>query len=135
MHHVKTIIYPLLQRTYVIICGFIYSRLIESDAKSLNSLQSNHSRKGSDTSQVSVASGGSGGNGDAAPRRHNSADGEENVWTLWGHIVADWEYHWKKRKEFVRELVRRGIPHHFRYTLFMIRKKYYYLRRAAVIYI
>ncbi|KYN02944.1 hypothetical protein ALC62_06232 [Cyphomyrmex costatus] len=76
--------------------------LIESDAKSLNSLQSNHSRKGSDTSQVSVASGGSG------------ADGEENTWTLWGHIVADWEYNWKKRKEFVKELVRQGIPHHFR---------------------
>ncbi|CAD1471973.1 unnamed protein product, partial [Heterotrigona itama] len=90
------------------------NRLIESDAKSLNSLQSNHSRKGSDTSQVSVASGGSGGNGDAAPRRHNSADGEENTWTLWGHIVADWDYHWKKRKEFVKELVRQGIPHHFR---------------------
>ncbi|KYN29205.1 hypothetical protein ALC57_01327 [Trachymyrmex cornetzi] len=76
--------------------------LIESDAKSLNSLQSNHSRKGSDTSQVSVASGGSG------------ADGEENTWTLWGHIVADWDYNWKKRKEFVKELVRQGIPHHFR---------------------
>lgn len=91
-----------------------YFRLIESDAKSLNSLQSNHSRKGSDTSQVSVASGGSGGNGDAALRRHNPADGEENTWTLWGHIVADWDYHWKKRKEFVKELVRQGIPHHFR---------------------
>nr|XP_050849890.1 ecotropic viral integration site 5 ortholog isoform X5 [Vespula vulgaris] len=92
---------------------FIY-RLIESDAKSLNSLQSNHSRKGSDTSQVSVASGGSGGNGDAAPRRHTTVDGEENTWSLWGHIVADWDYHWKKRKEFVKELVRQGIPHHFR---------------------
>ncbi|KAK2584004.1 hypothetical protein KPH14_006462 [Odynerus spinipes] len=90
------------------------NRLIESDAKSLNSLQSNHSRKGSDTSQVSVASGGSGGNGDAAPRRHTTADGEENTWSLWGHIVADWDYHWKKRKDFVKELVRQGIPHHFR---------------------
>ncbi|XP_078044708.1 ecotropic viral integration site 5 isoform X1 [Augochlora pura] len=90
------------------------NRLIESGAKSLNSLQSNHSRKGSDTSQVSVASGGSGGNGDAAPRRHATVDGEENTWTLWGHIVADWDYHWKKRKEFVKELVRQGIPHHFR---------------------
>lgn len=98
---------------------FINSRLIESDAKSLNSLQSNHSRKGSDTSQVSVASGGSGGNGDAAPRRHNPADGEENTWTLWGHIVADWDYHWKKRKEFVKELVRQGIPHHFRYNTYV----------------
>ncbi|XP_014612621.1 PREDICTED: ecotropic viral integration site 5 ortholog isoform X1 [Polistes canadensis] len=104
------------------------NRLIESDAKSLNSLQSNHSRKGSDTSQVSVASGGSGGNGgqdavasaaaaaasSAAPRRHTTADGEENTWSLWGHIVADWDYHWKKRKDFVKDFVRQGIPHHFR---------------------
>ncbi|XP_019697545.1 ecotropic viral integration site 5 ortholog isoform X1 [Harpegnathos saltator] len=90
------------------------NRLIESDAKSLNSLQSNHSRKGSDTSQVSVASGGSGGNGDAAPGRPNPADVEENTWSLWGHIVADWDYHWKKRKDSVKELVRQGIPHHFR---------------------
>ncbi|XP_015514152.1 ecotropic viral integration site 5 ortholog isoform X1 [Neodiprion pinetum] len=90
------------------------NRLIESDAKSLNSLQSNHSRKGSDTSQVSLASGGSSGGGDAAPRRHSPTDGEENIWTLWGHIVADWENYSKKKKEFVKELVRKGIPHHFR---------------------
>ncbi|XP_024939464.1 ecotropic viral integration site 5 ortholog isoform X4 [Cephus cinctus] len=87
------------------------NRLIESDAKSLNSLQSNHSRKGSDTSQVSLASGGS---GDAAPRRHTPTDGEENTWTLWGHIVNDWDNYWKKKKDFVKELVRQGIPHHFR---------------------
>ncbi|XP_012259144.2 ecotropic viral integration site 5 ortholog isoform X3 [Athalia rosae] len=90
------------------------NRLIESDAKSLNSLQSNHSRKGSDTSQVSLTSGGSSGGGDAAPRRHTPTDGEENIWTLWGHIVADWENYSKKKKEFVKELVRKGIPHHFR---------------------
>lgn len=90
------------------------NRLIESDAKSLNSLQSNHSRKGSDTSQVSLASGGSSGGGDAAPRRHTPTDGEENIWTLWGHIVADWDNYSKKKKDFVKELVRKGIPHHFR---------------------
>ncbi|XP_046433174.1 ecotropic viral integration site 5 ortholog isoform X2 [Neodiprion fabricii] len=90
------------------------NRLIESDAKSLNSLQSNHSRKGSDTSQVSLASGGSSGGGDAAPRRYSPTDGEENIWTLWGHIVADWENYSKKKKDFVKELVRKGIPHHFR---------------------
>lgn len=33
------------------------NKLIESDAKSLNSLQSTHSRKNSDTSQISINSG------------------------------------------------------------------------------
>ena len=89
-------------------------RLIESDAKSLNSLQSNHSRKGSDTSQISLTSGCSGGGGDALTRRPCPGDGDENVWNLWGNIVADWDNQWKKRKDVIKELVRQGIPHHFR---------------------
>ncbi|XP_058803677.1 ecotropic viral integration site 5 ortholog isoform X3 [Phymastichus coffea] len=96
-------------------------KLIESDAKSLSSLQSTHSRKGSDTSQVSLASGCSNngasdnnGTNTAARRPTPPQDGEENTWTLWGHIVADWDNQWKKRKDFVKELVRQGIPHHFR---------------------
>ncbi|XP_008210149.1 ecotropic viral integration site 5 ortholog isoform X2 [Nasonia vitripennis] len=113
---------------------YLLGRLIESDAKSLSSLQSNHSRKGSDTSQVSLASGCSSANGAvdtnstatssaAVAQRPNNAtsnnssnntDGEENTWTLWGNIVADWDNQWKKRKDFVKELVRQGIPHHFR---------------------
>lgn len=99
---------------------FFFFRLIESDAKSLNSLQSNHSRKSSDTSQISLTSGGSGNGGDPGPRR-NTEDGEENVWTLWGHIVTDWENQWKKRKDFIKELVRQGVPHHFRYRYFIIK--------------
>lgn len=70
-----------------------------------------------------MASGGSGGNGDAASRRHDPTDGEENTWTLWGHIVNDWDHHWKKRKEFVKELVRQGIPHHFRYGAHIVLEK------------
>lgn len=97
---------------FAVIC--IHFRLIESDAKSLSSLQSNHSRKGSDTSQVSLTSGCSINGVDATARRSTPADGEENTWTLWGNIVADWENFWKRRKDFVKELVRQGIPHHFR---------------------
>lgn len=41
-------------------------------------------------------------------------DGEEDQWSLWGRLVNDWESHWKKRNQFVRELVRKGVPHHFR---------------------
>lgn len=72
------------------------NQLIESDAKSLNSLQGSvHSRKNSDTSQISVNS-------------------EEDVWSIWAGIVTDWEGSLKRKAPCVRELVRRGIPHHFR---------------------
>lgn len=77
------------------------NKLIESDAKSLNSLHSTHSRKNSDTSQISINSSG------------NSV-AEEDVWTTWATILNDWEGSLKKKTPCVRELVRRGIPHHFR---------------------
>lgn len=77
------------------------NKLIESDAKSLNSLQSSaHSRKSSDTSQISVNSG--------------TSVGEEDIWSTWASIVTDWEGSLKRKAPCVRELVRRGIPHHFR---------------------
>lgn len=40
-------------------------------------------------------------------------DGED-LWTLWGRIVTDWETYWKKQNAQIRELVRRGVPVHFR---------------------
>ncbi|KAH8409001.1 hypothetical protein KR009_004989 [Drosophila setifemur] len=77
------------------------NKLIESDAKSLNSLHSTHSRKNSDTSQISLTSSG------------NSV-AEEDVWTTWATILNDWDGALKRKNPCVRELVRRGIPHHFR---------------------
>ncbi|XP_049809443.1 ecotropic viral integration site 5 ortholog isoform X1 [Schistocerca nitens] len=86
------------------------NRLIEADAKSLNSLSGNsgHSRKSSDTSQISLTS------GTSSSQERNEDGGEEDVWSLWGRISNDWENYWKKRNPFVRELVRKGVPHHFR---------------------
>ncbi|XP_062535127.1 ecotropic viral integration site 5 ortholog isoform X2 [Armigeres subalbatus] len=78
------------------------NKLIESDSKSLNSLQSSaHSRKSSDTSQISLNSGA-------------SSVGEEDIWSTWAGIVADWEAGQKRKAPTVRDLVRKGIPHHFR---------------------
>ncbi|XP_058812810.1 ecotropic viral integration site 5 ortholog isoform X2 [Topomyia yanbarensis] len=78
------------------------NKLIESDSKSLNSLQSSaHSRKSSDTSQISLNSGA-------------SSVGEEDIWSTWASIVADWEAGQKRKTPTVRDLVRKGIPHHFR---------------------
>ncbi|XP_055526510.1 ecotropic viral integration site 5 ortholog isoform X2 [Wyeomyia smithii] len=78
------------------------NKLIESDSKSLNSLQSSaHSRKSSDTSQISLNSGA-------------SSVGEEDIWSTWASIVADWEAGQRRKTPTVKELVRKGIPHHFR---------------------
>lgn len=89
------------------------NRLYESDAKSLNSLSgasatSGHSRKSSDTSQISLTS------GTSSTQERPEDGGEEDLWVTWGHIVNDWENNWKKQNTQIRELVRRGIPLHFR---------------------
>ncbi|GIY60904.1 ecotropic viral integration site 5 ortholog [Caerostris extrusa] len=73
-------------------------RLLESDAKSLNSLASGHSRKSSSTSLVSVAS---------ADSKHTEEDKEEDVWQVWGSVVNEWETYFKKKNSFVKDLVRR----------------------------
>ncbi|XP_061387577.1 ecotropic viral integration site 5 ortholog-like, partial [Musca vetustissima] len=77
------------------------NKLIESDAKSLNSLHSTHSRKNSDTSQISITS------------QNGNSVAEEDIWTTWATILNDWDGALKRKNPCVRELVRRGIPHHF----------------------
>ncbi|XP_054713197.1 ecotropic viral integration site 5 ortholog-like isoform X2 [Uloborus diversus] len=83
------------------------NKLLESDAKSLNSLASGHSRKSSSTSLVSVAS------GDSKQSANAEEDGED-VWQIWGSIVNEWDTYFKKKNGFVKDLVRRGIPNHIR---------------------
>ncbi|XP_041987849.1 ecotropic viral integration site 5 ortholog isoform X2 [Aricia agestis] len=85
------------------------NRRIEADAKSLASLTHVHSRKSSDTSQISLAS--------ATSSNYDEArvgNGEEDLWSLWGRLVSNWETEWRRRNQFVRDLVRQGVPHHFR---------------------
>lgn len=85
------------------------NRLIELDSKSLNSISNNsgHSRKSSDTSQISLTSG-------TSSSHERGDDCEEDLWTLWGRIVNDWDSYIKKKNYLVKDLVRKGIPHHFR---------------------
>ncbi|BET00471.1 TBC [Nesidiocoris tenuis] len=86
------------------------NRLIETDVKSLNSISNNsgHSRKSSDTSQISLTSGTS-----SLQERERNEDGEEDNWTVWGRIANDWDSY-KKKSSYIKEMVRKGIPHHFR---------------------
>nr|CAD7570155.1 unnamed protein product [Timema californicum] len=75
------------------------NRLIEADAKSLNSLSGNsgHSRKSSDTSQISLTSG-------TSSSQERTEDGEEDAST-----AEDGEIEVR-----ISDLVRKGVPHHFR---------------------
>ncbi|XP_018114062.1 ecotropic viral integration site 5 protein homolog isoform X4 [Xenopus laevis] len=78
------------------------NRLLEIDSKSLRSV--NGSRRNSGSSLVSSSSASS----------NLSHHQEEDSWLLWGRIVNEWEEAYKKKEKQIKELVRKGIPHHFR---------------------
>ena len=71
-----------------------FFRLIETDAKSLNSLScqgSGHSRRSSETSQISITSG-------SMMSDQFQENAEEDLWVLWGKIINEWET-WSKKKQ------------------------------------
>ncbi|XP_014405508.1 PREDICTED: ecotropic viral integration site 5 protein homolog isoform X7 [Myotis brandtii] len=77
------------------------NRLLETDSKSLKSV--NGSRRNSGSSLISSSSASS-----------NLSHLEEDSWILWGRLVNEWEDVHKKKEKHIKELVRKGIPHHFR---------------------
>ncbi|XP_074654316.1 ecotropic viral integration site 5 ortholog-like [Tubulanus polymorphus] len=112
------------------------NRLLEADEKSLKSLSvqsnaSSHSRKDSLSSVLSnnsVNSHVSNLTYDEDPVLESAlvklstnvirkprleANGTEDSWVMWGRIINDWDSY-SKRKSYVRDLVRKGIPYHFR---------------------
>uniref|UniRef100_A0A8C7Q676 Ecotropic viral integration site 5 n=1 Tax=Oncorhynchus mykiss TaxID=8022 RepID=A0A8C7Q676_ONCMY len=88
----------LPQKLMHVVC---VSRLLETDSKSLRSV--NGSRRNSVSSLVSSSSASS-----------NLSHLEEDSWILWGRIVNEWEDFRKKNEKQLKDLVRKGIPHHFR---------------------
>uniref|UniRef100_A0A4W6FQI3 Ecotropic viral integration site 5 like n=1 Tax=Lates calcarifer TaxID=8187 RepID=A0A4W6FQI3_LATCA len=89
------------------ICPFLSSqtvssrRLLEADSKSMRSMSG--SRRNSGSSLVSSSSASS-----------NLSHLEEDTWILWGRIVNEWEEWRRKKDKLLKELIRKGIPHHFR---------------------
>ncbi|XP_069783817.1 EVI5-like protein isoform X4 [Narcine bancroftii] len=77
------------------------NRLLEADSKSLRSV--NGSRRNSSGSLVSSSSASS-----------NLSHLEEDTWILWGRLINEWEEVRKRKEKLLRELIRKGIPHHFR---------------------
>ncbi|XP_027563882.1 EVI5-like protein, partial [Neopelma chrysocephalum] len=77
------------------------NRLLEADSKSMRSM--NGSRRNSGSSLVSSSSASS-----------NLSHLEEDTWILWGRIVNEWDEWRRKKEKLLKELIRKGIPHHFR---------------------
>uniref|UniRef100_A0AAQ4P643 Rab-GAP TBC domain-containing protein n=1 Tax=Gasterosteus aculeatus aculeatus TaxID=481459 RepID=A0AAQ4P643_GASAC len=86
-------------------CSFLLfvpsCRLLEADSKSMRSMSG--SRRNSGSSLVSSSSASS-----------NLSHLEEDTWILWGRIVNEWEEWRRKKDKLLKELIRKGIPHHFR---------------------
>ncbi|XP_014681720.1 PREDICTED: ecotropic viral integration site 5 ortholog-like isoform X2 [Priapulus caudatus] len=107
-----------------------FNRLLESDVKSLNSISgvsglstqsslvcsshSRHSSSGSLVSSHSNQSHMSNATNDDEVAAAVAASQEEDSWVVWGRIVNDWENCSKKKAVTIKELIRRGIPCHFR---------------------
>ncbi|XP_021332683.2 EVI5-like protein isoform X3 [Danio rerio] len=77
------------------------NRLLEADSKSMRSMSG--SRRNSGSSLVSSSSASS-----------NLSQLEEDTWILWGRIVNEWDEWRRKKDKLLKELIRKGIPHHFR---------------------
>ncbi|XP_071488147.1 ecotropic viral integration site 5 protein homolog [Diadema antillarum] len=108
------------------------NRLLESDSKSLKSISESvkSSRRGSNASQQSTSSstsnlsnqalansggsGGTGGGGGGAGGEGAEGMSCQDQWLVWGKIVNDWEEYSRKKSKQLKDLVRLGIPHHFR---------------------
>lgn len=52
--------------------------------------------------------------GNGSSYQDKSEESEEDIWNLWGQVVNDWPNFYKKQNAYLKELVRKGIPHHFR---------------------
>uniref|UniRef100_A0A8C7T3Y8 Rab-GAP TBC domain-containing protein n=1 Tax=Oncorhynchus mykiss TaxID=8022 RepID=A0A8C7T3Y8_ONCMY len=76
-------------------------QLLEADSKSMRSMSG--SRRNSGSSLVSSSSASS-----------NLSHLEEDTWILWGRIVNEWDEWRRKKDKLLKELIRKGIPHHFR---------------------
>nr|CAB3243940.1 EVI5-like protein [Phallusia mammillata] len=93
------------------------NRLLEADTKSMKSVSSEKSitsRRSSNgsaspTSTNNTSSSGCDNTGNVVFHNENS-----RAWILWGQIVNDWDEYKRKNSKQLREMIRCGIPHHFR---------------------
>ncbi|CAJ0582942.1 unnamed protein product, partial [Mesorhabditis spiculigera] len=78
--------------------------------------QLNKSNEEDCRSVTSKKSGGSSGSTGGGKREQSvqPEEEEEDLWSIWGELIRNWEYEVKKRPNYIKALVKRGIPQHFR---------------------
>lgn len=52
--------------------------------------------------------------GNGASYQDKNEESEEDIWYIWSQVVQDWPNFSKKQSGHLKELVRKGIPCHFR---------------------
>ncbi|XP_026676157.1 ecotropic viral integration site 5 ortholog-like [Diaphorina citri] len=50
----------------------------------------------------------------SSQEREPGVEEDEDAWNIWSNINKDWDFYYKKKNAYLKELVRKGIPHHFR---------------------
>lgn len=94
------------------------NRLLEADSKSLKSIQesSQSSWKGSNASLHSNSSNTSSNLSNIVSNNGDTPEpmSVQDQWLIWGKIVNDWEEYSRRKSKPLKELVRMGVPHHFR---------------------
>lgn len=98
------------------------NRLLEADNKACKALTPSHSRTGSNADPAGSQGPGHSRKGSSTSMISNNSttsnvneeeSSHSNLWEIWGKIVNDWTSA-KKKPAFIKQLVRRGIPHPFR---------------------
>merc|ERR1719397_697982 len=107
----NTILIELLIISIIIIKAVLFiTRLIECDSKSLASLPST----GNSNCNSTNSTGSSLHSRSSSECRSEEGEGEDTLWAKWGETLRQWDVGGRRRQLEVRNLVRKGIPHHFR---------------------
>lgn len=78
--------------------------MIEQDVKSVSGTGSRKSNSSSESAIIENNS----------QQQISFDDMQEDLWQVWGDLVKNWEIESKKRPQYINDLVRKGIPSHFR---------------------
>uniref|UniRef100_A0A914WGV7 Rab-GAP TBC domain-containing protein n=1 Tax=Plectus sambesii TaxID=2011161 RepID=A0A914WGV7_9BILA len=86
------------------------NKINEQDTRSVASKKSSSSGSGGPRAPDSPSS---------SKSRQNSvqpdeADEDLDLWAVWGSLVKNWQVEYKKRPSYIKDMVKQGIPCHFR---------------------
>uniref|UniRef100_A0A915DNN6 Rab-GAP TBC domain-containing protein n=1 Tax=Ditylenchus dipsaci TaxID=166011 RepID=A0A915DNN6_9BILA len=90
------------------------SRTVARTASCHNSMDQTESVGGNVVGDSGVGDVASSGRQEEDCQPEDEDDNEVDLWTVWGNLIKSWESEMKRKPNCVKELVRRGVPQHFR---------------------